>query len=62
MDQTMRALISFLQQEDGPTATEYAVMVGLGIVALMGALQMLSGSLDNMLSSAASIINDAATK
>ncbi len=31
---------SFLQSEDGPTATEYAVMLALIIVAAIGSIQL----------------------
>lgn len=34
---------TFLQDEDGPTAVEYAVMLALIIVACVGAVQALGG-------------------
>ena len=42
---------SFLQSEDGPTATEYAVMLALIIVACIGAITALGGSVSTMFTS-----------
>jgi len=36
-----RALVSFLKQEDGPTAVEYAVMLALIIVVCIAAITAL---------------------
>lgn len=48
----MKALLSrvktFLVNEDGPTATEYAVMLALIIVVCMVAISALSTSLQNI--------------
>ena len=45
----MNALVSrmkaFLVNEDGPTATEYAVMLALIIIACMAAITLLSDAL-----------------
>ncbi len=45
----MKALVSrmkaFLVDEDGPTATEYAVMLALIIIACMAAITLLSDAL-----------------
>jgi len=38
----------FLKNEDGPTATEYAVMLALIIVACIGAITALGGSVETM--------------
>ena len=38
----------FLKSEDGPTATEYAVMLALIIVACIGAITALGGSVSTM--------------
>ncbi len=38
----------FLKSEDGPTATEYAVMLALIIVACIGAITALGGSVETM--------------
>jgi len=48
----MKALIhrakSFLVSEDGPTATEYAVMLALIIVALMASITILKGKIEGV--------------
>ncbi|WP_437206786.1 Flp family type IVb pilin [Planctomicrobium sp. SH664] len=36
----MRSLQSFLRDEDGPTAVEYAVMIGLIITVCVTAIQL----------------------
>ncbi len=36
----MKKFWEFLRSEDGPTATEYAVMLALIIVAAIGAIQL----------------------
>jgi pilus assembly protein Flp/PilA len=36
----MKRAKDFLQSEDGPTATEYAVMLALIIVAAIGSIQL----------------------
>jgi pilus assembly protein Flp/PilA len=38
---------NFLKSEDGPTATEYAVMLALVIVALIGAITALKGNIES---------------
>ncbi len=44
-EKTMQALLKrFLQSEDGPTATEYAVMLALIIVVALTAIQTLGTS------------------
>ncbi len=47
----MNALVSrmkaFLVNEDGPTATEYAVMLALIIIACMAAITLLSDALQS---------------
>jgi pilus assembly protein Flp/PilA len=37
----MKALVSFLREEEGATATEYAVMLALIIVIALGAITAL---------------------
>lgn len=37
----MRTIINFLKSEDGPTATEYAVMLALIIVVAMAGITLL---------------------
>ncbi len=38
----------FLKSEDGPTATEYAVMLSLIIVACIATVSLLGGAVDTM--------------
>ncbi len=37
----MRQIIHFLRSEDGPTAVEYAVMLALILLAIMGSVKVL---------------------
>lgn len=37
----MQRLIRFLKSEDGPTAVEYAVMLALILLAIMGSVRVL---------------------
>lgn len=37
----MSALLHFLKSEDGPTAVEYAVMLALILLAIMGSVKVL---------------------
>ncbi len=37
----MMSLVSFVKNEDGPTAVEYAVMLALIIVVCIGAIQLI---------------------
>lgn len=37
----MSALLHFLKSEDGPTAVEYAVMLALILLAIMGSVNVL---------------------
>jgi len=52
---------SFLKSEDGPTATEYAVMLALIIVACIGAITALGGSVSTMFSELSTTLGDVAT-
>ncbi len=53
----MNALVSrckaFLVNEDGPTATEYAVMLALIIVVAVGAITLVGTGVTNMFNSVA---------
>jgi pilus assembly protein Flp/PilA len=44
MRQVARKLVSFLKQEDGPTAVEYAVMLSLIIVVCIAAITTLGSN------------------
>ncbi|QDT08966.1 Flp family type IVb pilin [Stieleria marina] len=39
---TRNAIIEFLREEDGPTAVEYAVMLGLIIAVAVGSVQFMA--------------------
>jgi len=41
---------SFLRSEDGPTATEYAVMLALIIIVALGAITGLGGTVNTIFS------------
>ena len=41
LSQTLRSLVSFLKNEDGPTAVEYAVMLALIVVVCITAITTL---------------------
>jgi pilus assembly protein Flp/PilA len=44
MAKLMRSVLSFLKQEDGPTAVEYAVMLALIIVVCITAIATLGSN------------------
>jgi len=44
----MNTLKRFLQSEDGPTATEYAVMLSLVIVALITAITLFKDKVEGV--------------
>ena len=46
----MTKILSFLQDESGATAIEYGVILGLVVLAIVGALKSLQGSVQNMYS------------
>ena len=51
MKQVMSRVRRFLVSEDGPTAVEYAVLVGLIVVALVTVVKNMAGSLSTTFSS-----------
>ena len=53
MLQFSQALVSFLKNEDGPTAVEYAVMLALIIVVCIVAITTLGSNTNNTFSSVA---------
>jgi pilus assembly protein Flp/PilA len=59
-EQEMRSLISKIQRfvvsEDGPTAVEYAVMLGLIVVAIVGVVGSLATSVSGTFSSVSSAL------
>jgi pilus assembly protein Flp/PilA len=44
MRNTMKKIVSFLKQEDGPTAVEYAVMLALIVVVCIAAITTLGSN------------------
>ena len=50
---------NFLKSEDGPTATEYAVMLALIIVVAIGAITALGGKVSAVFSGVESDVGDA---
>ena len=44
----MNRFLSFLKSEDGPTATEYAVMLALIIIVALGAITGLGTTVDTI--------------
>jgi pilus assembly protein Flp/PilA len=59
MARIARLLVEFLQQEDGPTAVEYAIMLGLIIVACIAAIVTLGSNANGVFSN--SVLNKAAS-
>jgi pilus assembly protein Flp/PilA len=53
----MKTLKSFLRSEDGPTATEYAVMLALIIVVCIAAIGTLGGRVNTMFGSVAGALD-----
>jgi pilus assembly protein Flp/PilA len=41
-------LVKFLKDDSGATAIEYALMLGLVVLAIVGSVELLSSSLSNM--------------
>jgi pilus assembly protein Flp/PilA len=60
-EQAMRGVISrvhrFLASEDGPTAVEYAVLIGLIVVTIVGAVSNLAKSISGTFSSVSSTLS-----
>jgi pilus assembly protein Flp/PilA len=52
-------LLQFLKDENGPTAVEYAVMLALILVVLMGAITSVGNSTSGVWSSDVNQINNA---
>jgi len=49
----------FLANDDGPTAVEYAVLIGLIVVALVTVIQNLGGSISGTFSTVSSTLGSA---
>ena len=50
MNRFVNSMASFLRDEDGPTAVEYAVMLALIIVVCIAAIQTLGSNANNTFS------------
>jgi pilus assembly protein Flp/PilA len=57
MRRLAKKLVSFLKQEDGPTAVEYAVMLALIIVVCISAISALGANANNTFSKIGSSIS-----
>jgi pilus assembly protein Flp/PilA len=57
MSRELRLISRFLVSEDGPTAVEYAVMLGLIVVAAVGIVNNLTSSVIGLFSTVSSTIN-----
>ncbi len=56
MSRAVRMISRFLGNEDGPTAVEYAVMLGLIVIAAIGVVTNLTGTVSGTFSSVSSAI------
>jgi pilus assembly protein Flp/PilA len=59
MKKVMTRVSRFLVSEDGPTAVEYAVLMGLIVVALVTVVKGLAGSLSQTFSSVSGTLSAA---
>ena len=57
MNSAISKVKNFLVSEDGPTAVEYAVMLALIVVALIGTIKALTGSVSGTFSSVSSSLS-----
>ena len=48
---------TFLKSEDGPTATEYAVMLALIVIACIAAIQLVGNSVNDTFASASDALD-----
>jgi pilus assembly protein Flp/PilA len=56
MSHAIRSISNFLVSEDGPTAVEYAVMLGLIVVAIVGVVSSLAKSMSGTFSTVSSTL------
>ena len=59
LSQTLRSVVNFIQNEDGPTAVEYAVMLALIVVVCITAITTLGTNANNTFSYTANKIGGA---
>jgi len=55
----MNLIERFIREEDGATAIEYGLIAGLVAVAIITALSLLGGSLENLFSDVANQVDEA---
>jgi pilus assembly protein Flp/PilA len=60
MNQFRQSVVTFLKNEDGPTAVEYAVMLALIIVVCLTAISALGSNTNNTFSYVASAVGKTA--
>ncbi len=48
MDDAVRRIVRFLRSQEGPTATEYAVLLALIALAVVGALALFGEHMNNL--------------
>ena len=51
-----KKLVSFLKKEDGPTAVEYAVMLAVILVLVVGTIRLIGSNANNVFSNTASTL------
>jgi pilus assembly protein Flp/PilA len=56
MRKFMSNLVNFVQNEDGPTAVEYAVMLALIIVVCIGAIQLIGTNANSQFTTVANTL------
>lgn len=56
MNKITQTILNFLRSEEGPTATEYAVLIAVICVAVIGALSSFGVHMENLYTSLASTI------
>ena len=61
MKSITRSIVTFLKQEDGPTAVEYAVMLALIIVVCIAAITALGSNASETFSAVGSAVKPAAS-
>ncbi len=59
MSSLIKTAAHFIKSEDGPTATEYAVMLALIVVACLAAVQMIGSAVDDSFAATAEALDEA---
>lgn len=58
METLIRKIRIFFHEQDGPTVTEYAVMLALIIVVCMAAITLIGGKVKTMFTNLGSVLPD----